>query len=474
MDVVVIGAGPAGVFAALRAADLGARTTLVTRDDFGGMAANDGPVPVRTLAHAARLVRESRQLERYGIAASAGVLDYPRLLARVREVVQEVGRHSTLRRQIDAAGVTVHEQAGTARFSDPHTIETESGLRLRADRIVLCAGGISRRLPIPGFDLTCTHSDAWSLQSVPGSMLVVGGGATGAQVASVFNAFGTDVQMFETGRRILPTEDEDVSAAVAAAFRASGIAVHEDFGSIESFERTERGVRMNVSKDGVRASAEAELVVAAVGWMADTASLNLEAAGVQTNARGFVQVDAYMRTSAQHVFAAGDVTGGLMLAPQAMQGGFLAATNALNETMTPATEQVSPIGSFTDPEYAQVGLTEAKARAARDVVAVSVDFASATRPIIDGRTVGFCKLVVDRSTCQILGCHVVGERAVDIVQLAAVAMAGRMGVEDLAHLALSFPTYAGVLGRTAGSATYQLNHAGAGCAEPLAGPVYPQ
>ena len=149
-----LGAGPAGLLAALRAGDLGARTTLVTRGEFGGMAAHDGPVPVRTLAHAARLIRDARQLGRYGIAVSEPVLDYPRLLARVREVVGDVRAHAALREQIDAAGVTVHERAGVARFVDPHTVETESGLRLRADKIILCTGGTSRRLPVPGFELT--------------------------------------------------------------------------------------------------------------------------------------------------------------------------------------------------------------------------------------------------------------------------------------------------------------------------------
>src|SRR5216117_3287847 len=174
IDTLVIGAGPAGVLAALRAADLGARTMLVTRAEFGGMAANDGPVPVRTLAHAARLLRESRQLGRYGIAVSEPILEYPQLLARVREVVDDVRRHSTLREHIDRLGVTLHERAGTARFVDPHTIETETGLRLRADRIILCAGGLSRSLSVPGAEFTATHSDAWSLTAVPPSMLVIG------------------------------------------------------------------------------------------------------------------------------------------------------------------------------------------------------------------------------------------------------------------------------------------------------------
>src|SRR5215475_5600057 len=211
--------GPAGVVAALRAADLGAQTVLVTNAKFGGMADNDGPVPVRTLAHAGRLLRDARQLSRYGIAVSEPVLNYAKLLGRVREIVREVRTNSSLRQQIDSLGATVHENAGIARFVDSHTIETTAGLRLSADKVIICTGGVSRRLPIQGFELTSTHSDTWALTSVPPSMLVVGGGATGVQVASIFNAFGTRIQLFEAGPRILATEDEDVAAAASRAFR---------------------------------------------------------------------------------------------------------------------------------------------------------------------------------------------------------------------------------------------------------------
>ncbi len=133
LDAIVIGAGPAGVVAALRAADLGAKTALITRDEFGGMAANDGPIPVRALAHAARLIREARQLHLYGISVSEPVLDYPRLLVRVREIVEDARAHSAFREQIDSLGATVYERAGAARFVDPRTIETGSGLRLQAE-----------------------------------------------------------------------------------------------------------------------------------------------------------------------------------------------------------------------------------------------------------------------------------------------------------------------------------------------------
>ncbi|CAH2400460.1 dihydrolipoyl dehydrogenase family protein [Mesorhizobium ventifaucium] len=455
-DIVVIGAGPAGAVAALRAADLGARTTLVTSSGFGGMAANDGPVPVRTLAHAARLIRGVRQLGQYGIAVGEPVLDYSRLLARVRGVVSEVLAHSSLREQIDSAGVTIHERAGAARFADPHTIVTETGLRLQADKMIICVGGVGRRLPIPGFEFTSTHSSAFSLTEVPPTMLVIGGGATGVQVASIFNAFGSRVELFETGPRILSGEDEDIAAAVATAFREAGIVVHENFGSIDSFEKTSAGVQMNFSKNSERDSAEATLAVVAAGWVANTAELNLGGLGVLTDHRGFVKVDDYLRTSVPNIFAAGDVTGRLMLVPPALQQGFVASTNAVLGPTVRLEESVNTSAGFTHPEYASAGLTETKARETHDVVTAVIHFDSTIRTIIDGRKVGFCKLIVDRKTAKILGCHVAGERAVEIAQVAAIAISAGLRVDDLARVPLAFPTYTGNLADAAASAARQL------------------
>jgi len=466
-DVLVVGAGPAGVAAAIRAAELGARTTLATSGEFGGMAANDGPAPVRTLAHAARLMREAHQLADYGITVGPPQLDYGTLLRRVADVVSDVRESAALRPQAETAGVSIRERLGPLRFAEPHLMDSAAGERLGADRIILCTGGANRRLSVPGGELVASHSDAWSLTAPPRSMLVIGAGATGAQIASVFNAFGTRVQLFQAAPRIIPTEDADVSAAVAAAFRAAGIVVHEDFGQIERFEATPQGVRMIYARDGGQLAAEAELAVGAIGWTADTAALNLAAAGVETDARGFIAVDALQRTSAAHIWAAGDVTGGLMLAPQALQAGFAAATNAVTNAGVSAGHAISPIGSFTDPEYAQVGLSEAAARVAHAVEIAVARFDATTRGIVDGRTTGFCKLVVDRADHRVLGCHVVGDRAVDVAQIAAVAMAGELTVDTLARLPFSFPTYAGVLARAAAAAAYRLNAEGRGAAQPL-------
>ena len=449
MHVAVIGAGPAGVMAALRAADLGARVTLVTRGEFGGMAANDGPVPVRTLAHAARLLHGLRGVGRYGIHTGVPSLEYRELLARVREVVANVRDHSSLRAQADRLGVAVIEQAGTVRFTSPHTLESESGLGLEADAVIVCAGGMARRLAVPGAELTATHSDAWSLTETPASLIVVGGGMTGLQVASIFHAFGSRVQVFQRGPRILADEDEDVSLEVAKELRATGIEVLDGLDSIDGFEKCASGVRMQYSKGGRQLQADATLAVVAIGWVADTAGLNLDAAGIELDERGFIRVDAHLRTSVPHVFAAGDITGRSVLVPPAVLDAHVAATNAVTGATMTRSESAIPMGGFTDPEYAHVGVTEAEARRTGEVAVGVVRFDETARTIIDGRTTGFCKLIADRNTRRILGCHVVGERAADIVQGVALAIAGDLRVDDLARLPLAFPTYLGVVTRAA-------------------------
>ena len=177
-------------------------------------------------------------------------------------------------------------------------------------------------------------------------MLVIGGGNTGVQIAAMFCAFGTKVQLFERGSRILRSADESVSAAVTDGLRQSGVSMHEQFGEITSFEKTSRGLRMNFRGNDREASAEAAMVVVAGGWEANTAGMNLGAAGVELDSRGNVKVDQFLQTTANHVFAAGDVTGRLMLVPGALEDGFVAATNAIQGCTAPSSPPGDPGGQF--------------------------------------------------------------------------------------------------------------------------------
>ena len=176
-------------------------------------------------------------------------MDFPRLLARVRAVVGEVHRAVGIRAELESLGVAIREHAGRTRFVSSHAIETASGARIEGRSFILCMGGKSRRLPFEGVELTATHSDAWSLKAVPESMAVIGAGATGMQVASIFNALGCRVSLFEAAPRILMTEDEDVSVAVREAYREEGMEVLEGFGTIESVQPRDAGVRLRYRKE---------------------------------------------------------------------------------------------------------------------------------------------------------------------------------------------------------------------------------
>jgi pyruvate/2-oxoglutarate dehydrogenase complex dihydrolipoamide dehydrogenase (E3) component len=457
-DVIVLGGGPAGVAAALRARELGATVALVERDRLGGMCVNDGCVPTRALAKAARLVRDSEQLADYGLFGDRPVVDFRRLLATVAATVQRVHQMQGLPARLEHAGVHLVAGTGTARFADAHTIAVDGHGELRAEQIIVCVGGHARRLPFPGSELAFTHSDVWALDALPGSVVVVGGSATGCQLASVLAAFGSRVTLLEAAGRLLGTEDEAVSEAVGDAFRRRGIEVATGIERIERLERTGAGgLRLHSRELGEPRTRDTDAVLLAVGWPGNLEGLGLEAAGIRTD-RGYIAVDDRLRTSVPNVYAAGDVSGRMMLVQTAEAEARFAAENALaGAVREPWPLRVVPHGGFTDPEYAGVGLAQGEAEAEADgcVVAV-VRYADLERAVIDRHTEGFAKLLVSRSTRRILGAHVVGEQAVEVVQLAAATMAAEQPVERLADLQLAYPTFTAIIGLAAREAARQL------------------
>ena len=224
-EVVVVGGGPAGVTAALRARELGASVALVERGNMGGTCTNDGCVPTRVLAHAARLVRDAEQYADYGLDGAPPTVDFARLLNRTQRIVYEIQEKKQLKSQLEASGASVLDRAGAAAFSDAHTLALGDGVALEGEKFILCAGGHARRLGFPGSEHALTHSDVWSMRRLPRSVTVVGAAATGCQLASVFAAFGARTTLLEVAPRILPGEDEVVAEAVADAFDRRGIEI---------------------------------------------------------------------------------------------------------------------------------------------------------------------------------------------------------------------------------------------------------
>ncbi len=447
-ELIVIGGGPAGVTAALRARELGASVALVERQRMGGTCTNDGCAPTRVLAKAARLVRDSEQFSAYGLTGERPTVDLPVLLARTQQAIYQLHEKKQLLSHLRQAGVTVFAEVGDVRFVDEHTLGLPDGTRLQGAQFVLCVGGHARRLLFPGSEYAQTHSDVWQMKSLPRSLVIVGAAATGCQLASVFNAFGTQVTLLEVAPRILLAEDTTVSEVMAASFEQSGITIITGIGGIERIERRDGGLEVRYTRNDRSHTLEAENVLLAVGWSGNIDKLNLDAAGVKTE-RSYVVVDDFLRTSAPHIFAAGDITGRMMLVQSAGYEARIAAENAILGSDRPYGHHIVPHGGFTDPEYGSVGLTEEQACAEYDCAVAVIPYADMDRAVIDDRTEGFCKLIISRETQRIVGAHVVGEQAVEVTQMIAAGMAAGIKVNQLAELELAYPTYAAIVGLAA-------------------------
>ena len=448
-DIIVVGGGPAGVTAALRCRELGATVALVERGQLGGTCTNDGCVPTRVLAKAARLMRDTESYSEYGLTGERPTLDFARLMGRTRDIVYSIHEKKQLHGHLTDAGVEVFTKAGSASFVDAHRLRLGDGSTvLEGEKFILCVGGHARRLPFPGVEHTLTHSDVWSLQALPKRVIVIGAAATGCQLASIFNDFGSEVTLLEVAPRILPGEDVAVSEVMSAAFADNGLTVITGIGGIDAVERDDSGISVRFKQGEDTRTLEADAVVLAVGWPGNLETLQLDNAGVTTE-RGYITVDDGLRTSAPHIYAAGDITGRMMLVQSASLDARIAADNAVRGSGGAYQHRIVPHGGFTDPEYGSVGLTEEKARVQEDVAVAVVRYDETDRAIIDGRHEGLCKLIVSKASRQVLGAHVVGEQALEVTQMVAAGMASGMTVEQLADLELAYPTYAAIVGLAA-------------------------
>ena len=454
-DLIVVGGGPAGVTAALRARELGASVTLIERDRMGGTCTNDGCVPTRVLAHTARLLREAQQFPEYGLRGSAPQLDFFQVMRRAAQVVYTIHEKKQLIGHLSDVGVQVFSEVGEARFQDAHTLSLPDGAHFKADKFILCAGGRARRLDFPGAELALTHSDVWALKELPASVIIVGAAATGCQLASIFAAFGAQVTMLERREQILSSEDQAVSEIIVQNFQQRGIRIISGIDAIQQIEALGSDKLVHYTHQGQAHQLKVQAVILSTGWVGNLSSLNLPAAGVET--KGFyVPVNDYLQTNQPHIFAAGDITGRMMLVQSAGFEALAAAENAVLGTGHPEKHHIVPHGGFTDPEYGSVGLTEAQAKAAGEYLVAQTGYRELDRAVIDDRTIGVCKLIVSPENHRILGAHVVGEQALEIVHMAAAGMAAGMWVEQLADLQIAYPTYTAVIGLTARKIARQL------------------
>ncbi|HEY6315942.1 MAG TPA: NAD(P)/FAD-dependent oxidoreductase [Streptosporangiaceae bacterium] len=438
-SLLVVGGGPAGVTAALQGCELGARVTLLEAGQVGGTSLNRGPAPVRTLARTARLARDWSSWATFGLDGPPPVPNLPAVVANSDRVARYAHDKKDMAGHLRRHGIDMVEDLGPVGFVDPHTVTADGGRTWSADRIILAVGGHAGRLRIPGADLALTYEDIPSLTSLPHRVAVVGGADTGCQIASIFADLGATVSLFEAGPVLVPAADASVSAELIRAFRARDMNVHTDT-LVETLGADGGAIRVDYRGGTPRAHIIADAVFFAVGWPASLGHLGLTAAGVHATPT-VIPVDDYLRTNVEHIFAAGDVNGRSMVVQTARMEGRIAATNAVLGASRLATYDVVPSGSFTDPEYGRVGLTEAQAAQEHDVAVGIAHYDDLLRPVADGRPDGFCKLIADRRTHTILGAHVLGEYSAETVQTVAACMAAGMSIEQVAELQLAFPTF---------------------------------
>jgi len=447
-DIVVIGAGPAGTAAALRAAELGARVAVLEADRTGGTCVNTGCVPTRVLAKTARLMRDVRTTDAYGIAVGEHRIEWASTVARVQERVDAVRSIKDEARRFEAAGIDLVLE-GRARFEDANTLALESGRRVQGESIIVCVGGHSRLLPIPGAELATVPEHVLDLPELPGRVAIIGAGNTGAQLVTVFNAFGAHVTVLDLAPRILMASDASISEAVAAAFVEQGVTVLTGLDGVESLARVEGGIELTWRAGAANASADFDVVIMATGWPADVDDLGLENAGL-TAEHSAIPVDQYFRTAIPHIFAVGDANGRDMLVQAAVFEGEAAAENAVLDANRRTPHHLLPAGGFTDPDYAGVGLTRDQALE-RDPLCIvaTVPYTALDRAVIDDRQRGFLTLIADRRRELILGAHAVGENAIEVVQSVTTAMAAGIDVATLAGVKFAYPTYSAVIGLAA-------------------------
>ena len=448
-DVLVIGAGPAGATAALRASALGARVVLVDKRRTGGTCTNTGCVPTRVLAITARLLRDIRGAGAYGIEVSSPTLEWRTTVTRVRQVISDIQNLKRVQDKLRDAGGELFLE-GAASFLDAHTVKlADTGRELKADKIILCVGGKARRPAIPGVEFAITPEEIIDLERLPKSVVIVGSGYTGVQVTTIMNAFGAHVTLLETAPNILPPADADVARALREGFERQGVRVVTGISGIERIELGANNLkRLIYSSHGLQHSLEVDAVILAVGWPAALEDLGTGEIGLETE-RGFIAVNSYLQTNCDHIFVAGDANGRDMLVQGANFEAEVAAENAVRGAKLEYDRHSLPSGGFTDPDHAGVGFTEARAKSEGIDVRVAVArYSDLERAIIDNRTAGFLKLISDASGF-IIGAHAAGENAVEVMQAVATAMAANATAVTLANVRFAYPTYSAIIGEAA-------------------------
>jgi len=431
-DVAVIGGGPGGYVAAIRAAHLGAKVLLIEQDKLGGVCLNKGCIPTKTLLKSAEKWRELQSIDEFGLAASEIDFDYSLVTGRMHLVVDQM--QQGIVQLIKSNNIVV--KLGAAQLVGVDQIKVSSDgeeERYTAQKIILATGSVPLGLPVVGSDLdgVINSDQLLALNYVPRSMVVIGGGAVGIELAAIFQAFGCSVTVIEMQSGILPNVDGEIAKRMAPILRKQGIKMLTNT-KVVSIKCRGAALVVEFGMEGNVQQIEAEKVLVSIGRVPVVSDLGLEEVGVKYSRKGII-VNNRLETAVPGIYAVGDVTGQFMWAHAASAAGLVAAENAMGgDSMVDYTAVPGCI--YTTPEVAMVGLTEEQARNSGCKIKISkFNFAANGKAVSMGETIGLVKIIADKSDDHILGMHIIGAHASDLIMEGTLAIQNKLTAKDISH-----------------------------------------
>ena len=436
-DLIVIGGGPGGYVAAIRAAQLGREVTLIEKDAVGGTCLNRGCIPTKALFRSAEVLDEMRRAAEFGLAPVEPAVDLDAVRARTGKTVDTlVGGVGALLK-----GNKVEVIKGTACFAGPDALEV-NGETLTFKQVIIASGSKPSVPPIPGIDLpgVMDSTEALQLDEIPKKLLVIGGGVIGIEMAGIYQAFGSEVTVIEFMPGILPMVDEEVARQCAKLLKKRGIDIHTS-AKVLRLEKSGEGFNVFVEENGAETAYACDKVLAAVGRRAETEGLGLEKAGVTVEKKGIV-VDENYETNVKGIFAIGDVTGRILLAHAASEEGKVCVERMAGRNVK-ANYDLVPNCVFTFPEIASVGRTEQELKKdGCDYKIGRFAFRGNGKALSLGETEGFVKILADSKSDAVLGVHIIGPHASDLIHTALIAMHAELTVDELSSAIYAHPTLA--------------------------------
>ncbi len=442
-DCIVIGSGPGGYVAAIRAAQLGKKTAVVEKDKVGGRCLNYACIPAKAVLRSADLLSEIREAGDYGLNVSGVEVDYAAVQSRREKVVATlVGGVGGLFKKnaidlIDGEATFVRQSGGGEHNTGEGTRVRIGEQEILAMTVIIATGSVKRSIPGVEFGgRVIGTEEAWALDELPARLAVVGAGASGAEIASAFARLGSDVKLFEMLERVLPTEDADISRLAERGLKRQGIDIHTGT-PVEGVTAGEHSVNFTYGSE----SAEVDYLVIAAGRGPDVEGLGLKEVGVELDEHGLVRVDGAQRTTAAGVYAIGDLVHGPALAHKASDEGVIAAEDAAGLPTHPLSYVDIPRATFCTPNVGSFGLTEEQARAqGYDVVVGKVPYGAVGGGTVYGDRTGLVKLVGESKYGELLGGHIVGSRATELIQELVNVRALEGGFAEVARTVHGHPT----------------------------------